>query len=251
MIICKNLDKRDPILTLTEWFSKCPPMGGKKHWVDGRSAKETAKHWLLIIPKEFRDLLRCFNLEYEICAPEYVTFFDSYTGNGRNHDLLILAKNQQEEKVVISIESKVDESFNRSIEKKLEDIKKKKTRSENSNADRRILELKDAFLPLLVDKVFGLLKYQLLVGLAGTLAEAKKQGATKAIFLVQTFISSDMDSIKHRQNQRDLDFFMEVVSNGKHKIVHDNDLFGPFLFPGNEFIPDDIELWIGKYSIKI
>lgn len=251
MKICKDLNPNKPINSLADWFSMCPPQRGENHWVDGRSAKETAKHWLHVIPKEFRDLLKCFNLEYELCSPEFVTRFDDFPGNGRNHDLLIIAKDQKQEKVVVSIESKVDESFGQTIGTYLRAIERRIENGEVTNAGFRIEQLKEAIFPTIDQPVFESLRYQLLTAIAGTLAEAKNQQSKKAIFLVQTFVSPNMDSKKHRQNQRDLDHFLEVISEGRHRIIHDNDLYGPFIFAGNEFIPNDVELWIGKYSIGI
>lgn len=250
MIICKKLDTKDTISSIEEWYSKCPPKDKKKHWKVGRSAMETAKHWLYVIPQEFREILKCFNLEFELCSPEFVTEFDNYN-NGRNHDLLLVAKDQKNEKVVVSVESKVDENFDKTVGSYLLSIERKLQNSEVTNASFRIEKLKESIFPKVSKAVFELLRYQLLTAVAGTLREAKIQGAKKAIFLVQTFVSSNMDSKKHRQNQRDLDRFLEVISEGKHRIIHDNDLYGPFKFPGNEFIPDDVELWIGKYSIGI
>lgn len=251
MILSKNLDPKNSILSLEEWFLKCPPQGKTKHWKKGRSAVETAKHWLHVIPREFRDILRCINLEYELCFPELVTYFDKYHGNGRNHDLFIIAKDKIDQKTAISIESKVDESFGKTIRACLSEVERKKNLGESTNADARIAELKRAIFPNVKQKVFELLRYQLLTAVAGTLVEAKIQGAQKAVFLVQTFLSPKMNSKLHCQNQRDLDFFMEIISNGELKIIHDGDLYGPFRFAGNEYIPNDVELWIGKYSISI
>lgn len=251
MIICKNLNPFSPILCLDEWMRKCPPQGKDKHWVDGRSAKETAKHWLHTIPVEFRDILKCFNLNFEFCSPEYVSHFDKYTGNARNHDLLITAKTNNGENFIISVESKVDEEFGPTIGKYLNKIIEKKNNGENSNADKRIEDLRKAIFPNLSNSDFGDLKYQLLTAIVGTLAEAKKQDAKKAIFLVQTFISNNMKSNLHRQNQIDFDYLIKLLTSGKQEIIHDGDLVGPFTFPGNEFIPGDVELWVGKYGIKI
>jgi hypothetical protein len=251
MIICKNLTKTDSISTLNEWFLNCSPQGKIKQWKNGRSAKETAKHWLYTIPLEFRDILKCFKLDFKLCSPEHVSYFDKYTGNGRNHDLLINATNPNREKFIISVESKVDEEFGPTIGKYLDKIQKKKNNGQNSNADKRIEDLRKAIFPNISISDFGELKYQLLTAIAGTLAEAKKQEAKKAVFLVQTFISNNMKSKLHRQNQLDFDYLIKLLTNGKQEIIHDGDLVGPFTFPGNEFIPDNVELWVGKYDVKI
>ncbi|MBW8330385.1 MAG: hypothetical protein K0M40_00075 [Prolixibacteraceae bacterium] len=251
MIICKKLDRSDSICSLEEWFLKCPPQGKKKHWVPYRSAFETAKLWLRGIPKQFIEIFKNCDLEIEYCAPELNTRFDRYKGNVRNHDLLIIAKDQKNEKVVVSIESKVDEPYGRTIGPYLNSIRRKKEEGKNSNADYRIEDLRKVIFPQVDVIVFESLKYQLLTAVAGTLREAKIQGAKKAIFLVQTLKPSNINEGKNRKNQRDLDHFIKVISNGKYANIHDNDLFGPFKFTGNQFIPDDVELWIGKYSVEI
>lgn len=250
MIHCKKLNKKDTINSLEEWHLKCPPKS-KIHWQPGRSAMETAKLWLQGIPKEFTTILKDFNLELELCSPELNTRFDKYRGNVRNHDLLIPAKDQMNETFVISIESKVDEPFGKTIGAYLKIIKRKKENGKNSNVDKRIEDLRNAIFPLLDKEIFESLKYQLLTAVAGTLAEAKKQQAKKAIFLVQTLVSSKINQNMHRRNQNDLDKFIHAVSNNNHQNIQDNELLGPFYFAGNNFIPNDVELWIGKYSIKI
>ena len=251
MIICKKLDPKDTVCSLEEWYSKCPPQRKDLHWQPDHSAMETAKLWLRGIPKEFLEILRNRDLEIEFCAPELNTRFDKYKGNVRNHDLLIIAKDKKDEIIVVSIESKVDEPFDKTIGPYLKAIKRKKENRENSNADYRIEDLRKAILPQVDNIVFESLKYQLVTAVAGTLREAKIQGTKKAIFLVQTLKTSNMNEGKNRKNQRDLDHFMEVISNGKYQNIHENDLFGSFKFTGNQFIPDNVELWIGKYSVEI
>lgn len=250
MIICTKLRSNDSIVSLLEWHFECPPKS-KVHWQPDHSAMETAKLWLNGIPIEFKQILKGFDLEFEQCSPEFVTRFDNFSGNGRNHDLLILAKNKKDGKVIISVESKVDESYGQTIGPYLKSISCKKDNGQNSNADQRIEELRKAIFPQLETNEFEFLRYQLLTAVAGTLAEAKIQGAKKAIFLVQTLKTSVLNEAKNRNNQRDLDYFIRAISNGEYPNIHDNDLFGSFKFTGNEFIPDDVELWIGKYSVVI
>ena len=251
MIICKKLDPTDTICSLEEWYTKCPPQRKDLQWQLDRSAMETAKLWLCGIPIEFTELLKGFDLECELCSPEFVTRFDKYNGNGRNHDLLIFAKDKKNEKVVISVESKADESYGQTIGPYLKLIRRKKEEDENSNADYRIEDLRKAIFPQTDNIVYESLKYQLLTAIAGTLREAKIQGAKRAIFLVQTLKTSNINEGKNRKNQRDLDHFIEVICSEEHSSIRDNDLFGPFKFTGNQFIPDDVELWIGKYSVEI
>lgn len=251
MIICKDLNIENKITSLEEWFAKCPPQGKEKHWVDGRSAKETAKHWLHIIPCPFIDLLKPLNLKFNICSPEYVTRFDSYKGNGRNHDLLILAENELNENVVISIESKVDESFDNTIAGRIKDAEAEVNKNPNSKALNRIEELRLALFGSVNDDQLNI-RYQLLAAIAGTIAEAKKQNAKKAIFLVQTFISDAIDKKKHMQNQKDLNDFVDLISKSKYKEIKDGELLEKISIIGNNaLIPCNFDLWIGKYSIEI
>jgi hypothetical protein len=249
MIRCEKLYAKNKIVSLSEWFYKCPPQGKEKQWKDGRSAKETAKHWLHTIPEPFKDLLKTCQLKYMICSPEYVSKFDSYKGNGRNHDLLLLAQNEDSKPVVISVESKADEPFGVTITKKIIASEKKKQENPNSKALERIEELRLALFGELNDNQNDLM-YQLLTAVAGTIAEAKKQCATTAFFLVQTFVEKEND--KHRQNKEALNKFLSVFTKLEYTKIENNEVLGPFrIHKSNEYLSSDIDLWIGKYEIEI
>ena len=249
MIRCKNLNACDKIETIHEWFYKCPPKGKDKHWKDGRSAKETAKHWLHTIPQPFQELLKQHELKYWLCSPEYVSNFDAYKGNGRNHDLLLIAKDKNDKKVVISIESKVDEPFGDSVKKTIEAAIVAKSKNSNSRALERIEDLRLALFGVLNDNQLDL-KYQLLTAVAGTIAEAKKQGTNTAFFLVQTFVEKENN--KNRQNNDDLDKFIKFFTNLKHSKIENKEALGAFrITANNDYLSNDIDLWIGKYEIEI
>jgi hypothetical protein len=251
MIRCKGLNAIDEIESLHEWFYKCPPQGKMKHWKDGRSAKETAKHWAHTIPQSFKDLLVSKQLKYILCSPEYVSTFDTNGGNGRNHDLLILAKDKGSNKVIVSIESKVDESFGDTVAKTIASAKKAKDKNNKSKASERVNELREVFFGERNDNQLEL-RYQLLTAVAGTIAEAKKQGANSAYFLVQTFVSDEINDNKHKQNQKDLNDFLSVFTKENYSKIENKDLLGPFkIETNNEYLSSDIDLWIGKYEIEI
>lgn len=249
MIRCKNLIETDTIQTIHEWFYNCPPKGKEKHWKDGRSAKETAKHWMHTIPKAFLELLSEQKLVYQLCSPEYVTKFDDYNGEGRNHDLLILAKDKSPNPVIISIESKADEPFGETVEKRIAAALKAKNKNDNSRAKERINELWLSLFGEAIDEN-SQLKYQLLTAVAGTIAEGKKQNAKKAYFLVQNFVEEEND--KHQENKKDLDYFINKLSKGIYSNLENNQMVGPFtVAKATEKLPDDIELYIGKFEIQI
>lgn len=251
MIRCKDLMVIDQIGSLNEWFIKCPPQSKQKHWKDGRSAKETAKHWVYTIPQPFKDILKQWKLEFNVCSPEFVSTFDANGGNGRNHDLLILAENENKEPFVISVESKVDEPFGDTIS---DTIKAADLRLEKSPNSKGLIRIEDLRIALFgeEDNSQLSLRYQLLTAVAGTISEAKKQKAKSSIFLIQTFISSEINKNKQKQNQNDLDSFIALFSKSKYAQIHNNQLIGPFRINSViKHLPDDIDLWIGKYEIEI
>lgn len=251
MIRCKNLNVKKQIESLNDWFDKCPPQGKEKHWKDGRSAKETAKHWVYTIPQPFKDLLGPLNLKYKLCGPEFVSKFDPYKGNSRNHDLLLLAKNENKDNVIISIESKVDESFGNTVAKQIIAADKKKLEKPKSKAVERIAELRIALFGEINDNQLEL-RYQLLTAVAGTIAESKAQNSKTAYFVIQTFISDDIDPIKNSQNQKDINDFLNVLSKSSFDKMDNNTLLGPFrIQKSTEFLPNDIDLFLGKYEILI
>jgi hypothetical protein len=251
MIRCKNLDISDKIECLHQWFEKCPPQGKEKHWVDGRSAKETAKHWAHTLPSQFLQMLNPFKLDYKICSPEYVSDFDLYRGNGRNHDLLILAENDLKQEVVISIESKVDEPFDVTIAERISAADIELINKPNSKAKNRVEDLRVALFGNINVAQLSI-RYQLLAGIAGLLAEAKKRNAKTAIFLVQTFVSSQINVNRHYQNQCDLGNFINLLSNGIYSKITEGIISGPIRVPGDsKLILNNIDLWIGQYMIPI
>ena len=250
MIRCKKLDDCDRIETIHEWFYKCPPKGKEKHWKDGRSAKETAKHRVHTIPQAFKNLLKTHQLKYILCSPEYVSKFDSYR-NGRNHDLLLIAKDKDNKKVVISIESKVDEPFGDTVEKTSKAAEKKELENDKSKAFERITDLRKDIFGKENDNQEKLM-HQLLTAIAGTISEAKKQGATTAFFLVQTFISDEININKHNKNKEYLDMFLRVFTKSEDVKLENDKVLGPFrIATNNDYLSSDIDLWIGKYEINI
>jgi hypothetical protein len=251
MIICKNLIQTDKIESLSEWFDKCPPQKGIAHWKDGRSAKETAKLWLSTIPTEFQEIVKPFGLKFNVCSPEYVTRFDKNGGNGRNHDLIILAEDEVAKPVVISIESKVDETYGDTVSITYNKAEKRFKKNERSLGIQRIIDLKSALFGDNHDDLSHI-RYQLITAVAGTIAEAKKQKAKTAILLIQTFITSEIDNKKHQTNQKDLDNFINVFSYSVYNSMNDGQLLGPLRIANKtEFLDSIIDLWIGKYSIKL
>ncbi len=253
MIICKKLNQNKPITTLKEWELAFYTSYKAHQWKQkDRSAYQTAIHWLLTIPVEFNELIKNLNIKINVISPEHITPLDDFKGNSRNHDLCLLGKNTKNEPIIICIESKVDEPFGKEIGLYYQEIQDKKAKNLPSNADSRIDSLCEVFFKSPNSKRVRFIKYQLLTAIAGTIAEAEINKVKTAYFFVQTFLSNNMDSKKHRQNQRDLDYLIKILSNNKVGILHSGEIVGPFnALNGSNNIPKEIDLYIGKYSIKI
>lgn len=242
-MIIRSLNGQE-IYTLEEWFNYSPPAQPKLHWRDGRSAKELAKSWLKkngpTVPIEITELLKShidtIDVLPEWGVPEYETKLDDFKGNGRNHDLLILGT-ARDKRTLISVEAKVDESFGDIVN----DYVSKSIRSNpRSKVPDRITQLSEAIFGKMD---IGLLRYQLLHAVAGTLIEAKNHKANQAIFIVHTFLPFGKQSKKAKQNDSDFQTFMQCLTGAS---IQPNQLVGPVFVHGGGLVSGDIPLYIGK-----
>jgi hypothetical protein len=107
----------EAIVDLNGWYRLAPPQNPVKQWVDGRSAKETARAWLENAPesppREIALLLATHqdirDLVIDRVEPEARIAFDDRNGP-RNADLAIVARDKHGA-AAISVEAKADESF--------------------------------------------------------------------------------------------------------------------------------------------
>lgn len=203
------------LTNLDEWHCYAAPKG-RMHWKDGRSAKENARLWLDAapsLPVGIREVLRgCVgigNLSSWSAEPEARAKFDAFRGPA-NIDLLVKAGDEHGP-IVIGIEAKADEAFGSTIEKTLSEAQKRLARKPHSKGVERIQELVRTFgLDLHESEVLDL-RYQLLTLTAGTLAEARRQSAQRAVVIIQEFVSS-LTSAKYRaRNARDLEDFLRAA----------------------------------------
>ena len=200
------LQHKDGITDVDSWGKKCPPMGGKTQWKDGRSAKELARYMtanLPALPREIEDVLSNFcdaDATFSWDA-EYVTDFagckvcDLGIGNGRNHDAILY-----NDSVFVGIEGKADEPFGN-------DLVGEAYTAGSNNKKKRIEGL--------VSLVFGddvqkhaSIRYQLLTATAATLLEAKERTVENAVFLAIVFRSSACKQANLEKNQADVDVFL-------------------------------------------
>ena len=138
------------------------------------------------------------------CTPEANTALPG-TGNGRNHDLLMIGKD-----FVAGIEAKVSESFGKTISKELIGA--------SENKQYRINTLAKELFGCEINADSENLKYQLLTGVMGTLKEANKNKKSKALFLVIVFT----DGITTKEanavvaNNKDFEDFCKYIGLSKN-----------------------------------
>jgi hypothetical protein len=244
-------------LTITsqeEWFKYAPPARGIKHWRNGRSAKELARAWFPDtgrpnFPPELKALLESNpatrNFHLSIALPELRSHFDRH-GRPSNIDLLLVGSCNRK-RTVVGIEAKADEPFSEHQIGAYRDAKKSKPKP--SNVPARIDGICTALFggtfeekPRLRD-----LWYQLLSGLAGTLAEAKRRGATQCVFAVHQFNSSRLNRKKLAVSEEAYRRFVEALGlTGTSAKQLDATLVGPFtVHSPTDFLPS-IPTFIGK-----
>ena len=257
MIICKNFDKGQEIKCLEDWLELCPPAGKEIQWKNGRSAKELARDWTM---NKGSNLLKILNKTFAFdnitlleAAPEYVSKFDDFKGNGRQHDLLAIGWDNKG-KVLLSIEAKADEEFGEIISKEYLNAVTKRINRNNTKVPERIEKLiYNVFGDYNKASVFDL-RYQLLHGVAGVLSEAKKQDIKRAVFIINTYQSEDekiFNIEKYKKNQKDLENFLNYLSKGKIQKCIENALMGPFKFRASKYIVEETDLYILQTKVTV
>jgi uncharacterized protein DUF6946 len=242
------------ITSVSDWYTGAPPKGGEAHWVPGRSARELASAWCgshgPCVPAEIEQLLRSHpdlvDVVVERAVPEHQIRFDDLRGEPRNADLAIEARDR-DGVVAITIEGKADETFDRQVSSVLHSAVERLAADERTGAVSRVEALSAALLPRWREGMphLGELRYQLLTGIAGTLAWARELGATRAVFVVHEFVTDHTRDDKHAQNASDLTLFVKRLSDGVIGDLSAGVLVGPVRVPGVERIPT-LPLYIGK-----
>jgi hypothetical protein len=250
MVTLQSVDGKD-IASINDWFSFSPPAKGEIQWKDGRSAKELAKAWFRTgkaqIPVELSTLLQSHpitrDFHMEVGLPEKETILDDFKGSGRNHDLVLIG-NTLDNRVLIAVEAKTDESFGDVIGDYIQSSIRANPRS---RVPDRIHQLS---LGLFGHMEVTNLRYQLLHAAAGTLIEATNQNASHAVLVIHEFIPTTGKTDKAKQNELDLAAFVERLSGGRQTLTI-GELIGPFHVPGGGKIPCSIPLYIGKIESKL
>lgn len=243
---------------VNKWFEYGEPKGGAKQWKIGRSAFEFARYMTSYggtVPSAILQYLQSIGIQaYNFeCEPERITSFSKKEisklcpgwnlerGEGRHHDGLMWSTGYD---CVIGIEAKVSEPFDRSIKDRIESAKNNHDQGENTK--KRILESIRIIKGEKEQNKEWLKKdlmYQLLSATIGTVIEAKKLGATNAVFLVIEFtgnVYKEKGYDKHvDKNRKDYDNYMKFLELEKKD---DKD---------RNIEVDDIKVWFKKLSINI
>lgn len=205
------------ISNLTDWETLGKP-AAEHHWVEGRSAYELAADWIEgDAQTRVTSLLEPGfpGIRLERGVAEKQTRFDAYQGGSRNHDLLVTADCEMG-KIVIGVEGKADEPFDKSLWKKKLAAQAELERNERSRGLARLDELSSLLVGAPVDQItedseVGGLGYQLLTAFAGTLADAKLSDAVAAVVLVHEFVTDETEDAKHRENAANYENFLSAV----------------------------------------
>lgn len=241
------------INTVEEWGKLAGPKDSIQ-WKDHRSAKESAKAWIEnnkpVIPVEIKKIFENSDhfsgLNVIEVEPEAQLKFDSFSGPS-NMDVLVHAQDKKG-KFVIGIEAKADEPFSEYLKDKFTEALEVKFESPNSKRVIRIEQLSLALFTKRVDKTpkIGELRFQLLSGLAGTVAAARENNCDRAVFLIHEFNTPLTTDEKHEQNRIDFNNFIERLSNGEIKKIESGKIYGPFKIPGKPLFDNPPEIFIGK-----
>lgn len=248
------------IQSIDEWFEIAPPKGGKRQWVDGRSAKELARAWVRTgkarVPDELRALLDSHpdtrGATVESGEPEAKLAFDARSGEPCNADLVLRAS-VRGAPLAIMIEAKADEPFAQSVSDTLVAALERVVEHGRGNGVDRVRDLVQTLLPCWGKDLpkLGELRYQLLTAAAGSLAWARKLQSRRALLVVHEFRSDRTSKQKLDDNARDLDEFVARLTAKPGLTIRAGTLVGPIRVPGLPLFESPAELYVGKISTHL
>ena len=243
------------IRTVDQWFALAPPKGGRDQWVEGRSALECARAWCAtqgpVVPAELLTLLASHpdtkGAVIRSITPEQRVRFDALRGEPRNSDVVALADHPAG-LLAVSIEAKADEPFDLPVQEVLAHLVRTIASDERTNGVARIQQLARSLLPAPTPTTssLGTLRYQLLTALAGAVAFAIENQASRAILVVHEFVTEQTDHEKHRGNTRDLNAFVTRLTAGAIRSIDPGALVGPIKIPGRPLFEHAPVVYIGK-----
>lgn len=204
-----------------EWHELAPPMNPALHWQDYHSAKELAKSVFDngTLAKKISSILEQFKfpIPNEMHGiPEKGTKLPWGRNGDRKHDLLLKDANSS---VVVGIEAKADEPFDKSIKYKRNRarINADKGLNMSTRLDGILNYLYDANPPVNKED----LMYQLLSATAGVVLEASYNNINRACIIFLVFNSNKLSPKKKRKNEEDWITFCNTMNlDSQGGIVH-------------------------------
>lgn len=186
-----------------EWGEYAPPMNPKLHWQDYHSAKELAKSVFdnnTLAPR-ISSVLERFNIPVPMDVkgiPEKATNLPWGRSGDRKHDLFL---READSNIVIGIEAKADESFDKPIQYKRNRAKR------NADGGENMSKRLDGILNFLYNgnppENKEDLMYQLLSATAGVVLEATANNAKYACVIFLVFNSNKLSLKKKEKNEND------------------------------------------------
>ena len=249
---------QDLLTSLDDWQRHAGPKSPVQ-WQDGRSAKETARHWLAALPALPADVVATlashpnFSTVTDWSAePEVQLRFDRRRGEPRNTDLLVLARDVHGP-FLVAVEAKADETFGQMVAEAAADALERLTVNPRSGGVARLVDLVASLLPQATPGAAAVteLRYQLLTAAAGVLAHAKAHHIARSVLLVQEFVTPRTTDSRHAANADDLDRFLHRLSGGHFSKAAHGELLGPIAVPGTPLFPDAPALYVGKTRVHL
>lgn len=234
----------------------------KSSWKDKKSAESLANYWFKTDHKDFQSMLNDLFGEYSLGDGffEYCTVFDESFRGPREHDLCFPLVKAGMHTITVGIEAKGNESYDKLISKQAQIAQSmisagKKTKlldrvqsmylAMEDPANNRIRNIKD----------FSSMRYQLFSGLCGTIAEANKQNANIALFLIIQFETELANKKSQERNKTDLvDFlkYMRISNDIKSgQIINVSVKFKEVDNFKIKYSTEDLEVYIGYLKIKL
>lgn len=219
----KISNKNNRLITnLESWKTAFIEVDKEKNWEEGRSACTLAKYFTtpnieesygIKKIEEYFKALGFSNLKFNSAEIEHESRFDSFRGQGRMQDLAIWGESEKGS-ILTCIEAKVDESFDKSLFKKLEEIEKYLDTHKNSKRRDRIQNLCKEYLKVNVGDIESEdkndIRYQLLHYLAGSICEAKC--CADVVFMpIIVFKTNKYNETKGNSNRKDYERFIKAL----------------------------------------
>lgn len=257
----------------SDWEKYALPPARKKHWKEGRSEFELGRVWTTRgeprVPYDLHELLESHagtrGTVVKTGVTQHETTLPFARSGTRCHDLMLKAE-LDGGVVTICIESKADESFGGTLKDELARARK---RAQQRNRKTRFPERLDWLtcsllgLPAFRDEqrleilaAISTLPYQLLSAIGGTLLEAERQDATRAIFVVHEFRTSLTKDVLLKANGDALNCFLRLLLSANHGTIGDlplrnGQMIGPISITERTVtaaikMPLNLPLFIGK-----